>query len=254
MSKEESRLKRLPLSSVPSMEVLLYFLDLRCLPAVVEVRPREVGGLASPFFWDPASLIASLAHTPRLASTTTRLQRGHFCLKFAQFCGHGGRIKLLLVVRRVARVLALNDGAHLLHDSHSILESSDGGLVLENVDAHIRRDVHHVHDGLREGRSVLLELDGQLLVKLHEFLYPGVPFGKIAMVGRFLRLEGVDLATSVLDASHVAANCRLVLEAPVSRWSVIAMKTIQLAEWKLAPSIVGDALNDIAVELGFAFR
>eukprot|EP00965_Chrysotila_dentata_P233251 6199488-Pleurochrysis_carterae.AAC.2 len=32
------------------------------------------------------------------------------------------------------------------------------------------------------------------------------------MVGRFLRPEGVDLATSVLDASYVAINCRLVLK------------------------------------------
>eukprot|EP00965_Chrysotila_dentata_P089758 2963209-Pleurochrysis_carterae.AAC.1 len=75
----------------------------------------------------------------------------------------------------------------------------------------------------------------QLLVKLHEFLHHGVPFGKRAIIGRFLRLEGVDLATSVLHASDVATNCRLALEVPVRRWSVLAMKTIQLADYRSLP-------------------
>eukprot|EP00965_Chrysotila_dentata_P101658 3356336-Pleurochrysis_carterae.AAC.1 len=89
---------------------------------------------------------------------------------------------------------------------------------------------------------------------MHEFLSHGVLFGNRAMVGRFLRLEGVDLAPSVLDASKVATNRRFVLEVPVSHWSDIAMKTIQLANQKLAPSIVRNALNDVAVELELAFR
>eukprot|EP00965_Chrysotila_dentata_P241493 6204315-Pleurochrysis_carterae.AAC.2 len=130
---------------------------------------------------------------------------------------------LSLISTRVTRILGLDDGEHLLHDSHSILESSDEGPVLE--------DVQH-HDGLREGRSdSLLKLDGQQLVKPYVILHlHGVPFSKRAVVGRFLRRKGVDLAPSIMDASHLAASCRLVLEGLVRRWFGIAMKTIQLAD------------------------
>eukprot|EP00965_Chrysotila_dentata_P128455 4247076-Pleurochrysis_carterae.AAC.2 len=67
-------------------------------------------------------------------------------------------------------------------------------------------------------RGGSLELNRQLLVKVHEFLHHCVPLNKTTVVGRFLRLEGIDLAPSVLDVSHVASNCRLVRERLLQSW------------------------------------